>query len=105
MILSRRAERSNKWTLLGNSMANCLGVATQLVVTFLLAPLIVHGLGDQRYGVWSLVESIIAYMTLLDLGIAASVVKYTARFEENGEGDRLDRVASTSFAMFGCAGL
>jgi O-antigen/teichoic acid export membrane protein len=41
---------------------------------------------------------------LFDLGVAASVVRYVARFEANGDQVRLNRVFSTSVCIFAAAG-
>src|SRR5260370_1582935 len=88
-----------------NAIANWVGFAAQLIVAFFTSPLLVHGLGVPRYGIWSLVESILAYLMLFDLGVAASVVRYVARFEASGDQDRLNRIFSTSLCIFAAAGL
>jgi O-antigen/teichoic acid export membrane protein len=88
-----------------NAAANWIGFAVQLIVAFFISPILVHGLGAPRYGVWSLVESVLAYLMLFDLGVAASVVRYVARFEANGDLIRLNRIFSTSVCIFAGAGL
>ncbi|HEV3235491.1 MAG TPA: polysaccharide biosynthesis C-terminal domain-containing protein [Gemmataceae bacterium] len=87
-----------------NAVANWLGFAAQLIVAFFLAPILVHALGDERNGIWSLVESILAYLMLFDLGVAVSVVRYVARFEATGDWDKLNRIFSTSLVIFAAAG-
>ncbi len=84
--------------------ANWIGFAAQVIAAFLISPVLVHGLGDRRYGIWSLVESVLAYLMLFDLGVAASVVRYVARFEAAGEQDGLDRVISACTCIFAIAG-
>src|SRR5215468_2461396 len=95
---------SEKRTLLINAAANWVGFAAQLVIAFFISPVLVHGLGDRRYGIWSLVESVLAYLMLFDLGVAASVVRYVARFEATRDQDGLDRVFSASVCIFAAAG-
>lgn len=95
---------SNRRRMFVNAAANALGFVVQVVVTFHLCPILVHGLGRERFGLWSLVDSILAYLTLLDLGVAASVVRYVARFDAAGDRDRLNRVFSTSLCLFAAAG-
>lgn len=90
--------------LLVNAAANALGFVFQVIVTFYLAPLLVRGLGHERYGLWSLVDSILAYLTLLDLGVAASVVRYVARFDASGDRTNLNKIFSTSLCLFTAAG-
>jgi O-antigen/teichoic acid export membrane protein len=88
-----------------NAAANGLGFAAQIVVAFFLSPILVHGLGDARNGIWSLVESILAYLMLFDLGVAASVVRHVARFEATRDRDHLNRVFSTCLCIFAAAGV
>src|SRR6516225_6581457 len=91
--------------IITNALANWIGFAVQLIVAFFMSPILVHGLGAPRYGVWSLVESVLAYLMLFDLGVAASVVRYVARFEANGDLVRLNRIFSTSVCIFAAAGM
>ena len=60
----------------------------------------IHGLGDRRYGVWSLVESVIAYLSLFDLGIAVTLVRFAARFEAQRDWRSFNRIYSTSLSLF-----
>jgi O-antigen/teichoic acid export membrane protein len=91
--------------ILLNAAANGLGFAAQIVVAFFMSPVLVHSLGDARNGIWSLVESILAYLMLFDLGVAASVVRQVARFEATRDRDHLNGVFSTSLCIFAAAGL
>jgi O-antigen/teichoic acid export membrane protein len=91
--------------IITNALANWIGFAVQLIVAFFMSPILVHSLGAPRYGVWSLVESVLAYLMLFDLGVAASVVRYVARFEANGDLVRLNRIFSTSVCIFAAAGM
>jgi O-antigen/teichoic acid export membrane protein len=84
--------------------ANWVGFAAQIATAFFISPVLVHGLGDRRYGIWSLVESVLAYLMLFDLGVAASVVRYVARFEATHDQGALNRVFSASVCIFALAG-
>ena len=88
-----------------NALASWSTYAAAIVAAFVVSPIVVRGLGDQRYGVWSLVESILVYLTLFDFGLSASVVRYVARFEAIADPDRRNRVFSTSLALFGIIGV
>jgi O-antigen/teichoic acid export membrane protein len=86
--------------LLISAASNWLAFAATLLVAFFLAPYLIHKLGDARYGVWIFVESILAYFTLFDLGIAACVVRFTARFHAADDRAELNKLASSCLAVF-----
>ena len=71
------AARTHRSLVLG-AATNWAAFAAGLAISFFLAPYLIRGLGDARYGVWCVVESILAYFTLFDLGIASCLVRYVA---------------------------
>jgi O-antigen/teichoic acid export membrane protein len=83
---------------------NWLAFAATLAVSFLLTPYLIAALGTDRYGVWCVVESVLAYFTLLDMGVAACLVRYVARHHAAGERAELNRLASSCLALFLAAG-
>jgi O-antigen/teichoic acid export membrane protein len=86
--------------VLVGAVTNWLAFAATLLVGFFLTPYLVRRLGNGPYGVWAFVESILAYFTLFDLGIAACVVRFVARFHTKGDRDELNRLVSTCLALF-----
>jgi O-antigen/teichoic acid export membrane protein len=74
-----------------------------MAVSFFLAPYLIHTLGDARYGVWCVVESILAYFTLFDLGIAACLVRFVAKHHAANERTELNRIVSACLIIFTCA--
>lgn len=89
-----------KRRLLIGAGTNWLAFAATLAVAFFLTPYLVRKLGDSQFGIWAFVESILAYFTLFDLGIAACVVRFVARFHASGDRTDLNRLVSTAFALF-----
>lgn len=83
-----------------SAVTNWLAFAATLLVAFFLSPYLIGKLGDSRYGVWVFVESILAYFTLFDLGIAAGVVRFTAKFHAEKNQHELNRLASACLALF-----
>jgi O-antigen/teichoic acid export membrane protein len=71
---------SAKRSLLLGAATNWTAFAATLFVAFFLAPYLIRSLGDGRYGVWCVVEAILAYFTLFDLGIAACLVRFVAKY-------------------------
>ncbi len=102
--MTTRPVRSEKRSILLNSASNVAYFATQVAVVFFVSPILVHGLGDTRYGVWTLVNSVMAYMALADLGVGAAVLRYVARYDGLHDKEAINRVFSTSLAIFACGG-
>jgi O-antigen/teichoic acid export membrane protein len=90
--------------ILTNAVANWVGLAATLGVAFYLAPVVVHALGPGLNGVWTLFAAVLAWLTLLDLGVAASLVRYTAKYRTVEDRDSLNRIFSTSLCIFAAAG-
>lgn len=86
-----------------NAGSNWLAFALTLLVAFLLTPHLIRSLGPARYDVWCVVEAILAYFTLLDLGVGVGLVRAAARSRQ--QPDELNRIASASVAVFSFAGL
>jgi len=96
---------STKKRLCINGAVNWAGSLAQMAAVFVVSPILVRGLGDERYGVWALVESVLAYLTLFDLGIGAAVVRYIAKFEGQDQTEELNKTFSASLVLFALAGL
>ena len=86
--------------LLLSAFTNWLAFAATLLVSFFLSPYLIHKLKDGPYGVWVYAESILSYFTLFDLGIAACLVRFVAKFHTNGSWDELNRMASSCLVLF-----
>lgn len=50
------------------------------IVALIYTPFLIRSLGQSEYGLYSLVNSIIGYMTILDLGFGNAIVVYTAKY-------------------------
>jgi O-antigen/teichoic acid export membrane protein len=91
--------RSNRSLVVGAAI-NWAAFAATMAVAFFLAPYMIRGLGDARYGVWCMVEGILAYFTLFDLGIAACLVRYVAKFHATDDRLELNRLVSACLGLF-----
>lgn len=60
-------------------MSNWFATGATLAAGFFLAPFVVHRLGNVAYGVWVLAISTVNYLTLLDLGMRSSVLRFVSK--------------------------
>jgi len=76
---------------------NWLSLAISIGTAFFLSPFVVHQLGNIAYGIWTLVNSMIAYMGLLDLGLRGAVTRYVSKHYARGEHLESSRALSAAF--------
>lgn len=64
------------------------------LVALLYTPYMLRMLGQSEFGLYSLVASVIAYLTVLDFGFGNAIVRYTAKFRAEGKEEE-------QYSMFG----
>ncbi|MCH3923928.1 MAG: oligosaccharide flippase family protein [Bacteroidales bacterium] len=57
-----------------------LTIILNSVIGLIYTPFMLNKLGQSEYGLYSLVASVIAYLTVLDLGFGNAIIRYTSRF-------------------------
>jgi len=69
-------------TYLNIFLSNSLGL--------ILTPFIIRSLGQSEYGLYTLIGSFVSYLTLLDLGLNNSIIRFVAKYraESDIEGER-----------------
>jgi O-antigen/teichoic acid export membrane protein len=66
------------------------------LVGLLYTPYMLRMMGQSEYGLYSLVASVVAYLTILDLGFGNTIIRYTAKFRAEGKSEEQE----TMFGMF-----
>ena len=90
-----------------NALFNTLSWGLPMVLSFFVLPYIVFRLGNDAYGILTLVLTIIGYFAFLDLGLGNAVVKYVAEYHAEGDSDKLNGVVGTILFLLlvlGCVG-
>lgn len=84
---------------LRNITANWIGYGINLAVMFFMSPFVVRTLGDERYGVWSLLISLTGYLGLVELGTRAGLGRYINYYLGKEDIPKLNGVINTAMAM------
>lgn len=58
-------------------------IIVNTLVQLIYTPFLIRQLGQSEYGLYSLVASIIGYLTVLDLGFGNAIIVYTAKYRAN----------------------
>lgn len=85
---------------INNVLWSWLGVAASLSVGLILSPYIIRKLGEERYGIWALVFSIIDYFWFFDLGLNTAVTNFCARYLAEDEKEKINEVINTALFYF-----
>lgn len=73
---------------------NYVIISLNMLVGLLYTPYMLRMMGQSEYGLYSLVASVISYLTVLDLGLGNAIVRYTAKFRAEGK-------TTEQYEMFG----
>jgi O-antigen/teichoic acid export membrane protein len=92
-------------SLLRNAFSNLLGAMIPALVALGTVPLVVKGLGDANYGVYSLVTAIVGYFAVIDINVTAGSVKYIAEFNAHKDQQRIDETVFFGLAVYAGLGL
>lgn len=75
-------------------LLNYVVIILNMILGLLYTPYMLRMLGQSEYGLYSLVASVISYLTVLDLGIGNAIVRYTAKYRAEGK-------TTEQYEMFG----
>jgi O-antigen/teichoic acid export membrane protein len=70
-----------------------------IAATYLLTPFVIHTLGQEGYGIWTLITSMTGYISLLALGVPMACVRYLAQHVAERDSQKVNE------AIGSCAGL
>lgn len=90
-----------------NALANLLGAVVPALVALATVPMVVKGLGDASYGVYSLVTAIVGYFAVIDINVTAGSVKFIAEFNASRARDKINQTISFGlliYCLLGVAG-
>ena len=79
---------------------NYVSICLNMVVGLIYTPYMLRMLGQSEYGLYSLAASIIAYLTVLDLGFGNAIVRYTAKFRAEGKRREQEEMFGMFFILY-----
>ena len=94
-----------KLRLASNAMANLLGALVPSLVALGTVPLVVRGLGDASYGVYSLVTAIVGYFAVIDINVTAGSVKFISGFSARKEHTRIGETVFFGIMVYALLGV
>lgn len=75
-------------------------IGVNILIGLLYTPFLLRMLGQSEYGLYSLAASVIAYLTVLDLGFGNAIVRYTAKFRAEGKTEEQYEMFGMFFLLY-----
>jgi O-antigen/teichoic acid export membrane protein len=88
-----------------NTIWNLVGNGAPLLVAVFCIPVLIRGLGTDRFGLLTLTWTVIGYATLFDVGLGRALTQLVARKLGAGEDDEVPKLVWTSLLLMLLLGL
>ena len=75
-------------------------IALNMVVGLAYTPFLIRSLGQSEYGLYSIVYTVISYLTVMDMGFGNSIIIYTARYINQGDKEKQDKLHGMFFLIY-----
>lgn len=86
---------------LRNASFTLVGYILPIVFSISITPVVVHRLGVENYGVYVFINALIGFLGLLDLGVAAALIKYIAEYQAQADGvERIHRLLRSACTLY-----
>lgn len=72
----------------------------KILTSLIYTPIMLRLLGQSEYGLYQLVHSVVAYLSLLSLGFTASYVRFFSRYKAKGQEEQISRLNGMFLTVF-----
>lgn len=83
-----------------NSAWSVLDVLVYPLLMLVSAPIFLHRLGAEQAGIWGLVNSVIASLYILNIGMADATIRFVSKYRGNNVNHKIERVIGTTFTIY-----
>lgn len=73
-----------------------------MILSYLYIPVVLAYLGDEKYGVWATVLSVLSWISLFDIGIGNGLRNKLAENFKHYDGEKTRRYISSAYIMLSC---
>ena len=79
-----------------------INLFTSSIIPLIYTPIMLRVLGQAEYGLYSLSNSVISYLTLLTLGFGSTIIRYLSKYKAEGKKDQEERIFGFFIVLY-CA--
>ena len=83
------------------SIITYINLIISTIIPLLYTPIMLRILGQEEYGLYSLSNSVISYLTLLNFGFGNAVIRFIAKFRVEGDHEKIEGVTGLIISIYG----
>lgn len=91
--------------LRAGAILSYISIFISIIIALVYTPIMIRLLGQAEFGLYSLIGSLAAYFSILDLGLGNAIVRYTARNRAKGDKEFESRLNGTFIILYSIIGL
>ncbi|HET9359364.1 MAG TPA: oligosaccharide flippase family protein [Vicinamibacterales bacterium] len=91
--------------MLRNVGSNWALILVTIAASYLLTPFIIHALGEEGYGTWTLITTLTGHISLLALGVPMACVRYLSQHVAAGDTRRMNQTIGSCVGLYGVVGV
>lgn len=76
-----------------------------ILITFIYTPIMLKLMGNQEYGLYSLVSSVIAYLSVLDMGFGNAMIKFVSSSKAKNDKQEERKINGLFLALYSIIGI
>lgn len=88
-----------------NTIYNIGGLGLPLLVAMAAMPILIHTLGDSRFGILTLIWAVVSYFGLFDLGLGRALTQQLSIYLSSGRDDEVPQLVYAGMVMLAVLGL
>lgn len=78
-----------------------INLAISCLIPFLYTPIMLEMLGQAEYGLYSLSNSVVGYLSLLSFGFGSTIVRYLSKYRAEGNRESLEKTYGFFLFLYG----
>lgn len=86
--------------IVGNSIYTLIRRVIILPIGLAIVPIIIKFIGIEGYGVWIMIQTLLAYSSVMDMGLSPAITKYTAEYDGQGDHRKMIQIFNTLFVVY-----
>ena len=90
--------------LKAGALLSYVSIVITIIINLFYTPIMLRLLGQSEYGLYSLIGSVVGYLSILDLGLGNAIVRYIARNRALGDKDAESKLNGMFLALYGVIG-